>query len=187
MASLSPLIPPPAPRNGRSDGDRRSADRHGRVLVAVRAYERRDPDGSGIQHVQAHQRGAPDGKREWKRAWEHQPNREWRERIVVGESNVENVNHGYGSRSKVSTALGRYQMVLRTLIDAKWKEEITKQWTARARAFGVTTDDDFLVNENAQEAALTDVLRRYEDHSSRTERCSPQAEASRLSMGPRSR
>jgi hypothetical protein len=96
MGAPSPTLPS-APRSG---GDRRSADRHGRVLVAVRAYDRRDPDGSGIQHVQAHQRGAPESKTKWERAWEHHPNREWRERIVGTESEVKDNDHGYRSGSK---------------------------------------------------------------------------------------
>ena len=163
MASLSPLIPPAAPRNGRSDGDRRSADRHGRVLVAVRAYERRDPDGSGIQHVQAHQRGAPDGKREWERAWERHPNREWRERIVGTESEIKDNDHGYRSRPKDgSSARGRYQINEQTLRGAGWKDKTTGEWTERAKFFGVTSEEEFLVNENAQEEALNDVLREYE-------------------------
>jgi hypothetical protein len=71
-------------------------------VVQVQAYERRGPDGNIVQ-VQAHQRGAPPA-----RAWESQPNPEWRSQIARAETKRDGGDFGYGMRGRVgSGALGR--------------------------------------------------------------------------------
>ncbi len=125
------------------------------TVVHVRAYERRGPDGDVIQ-VQAHTRGASP------RAWENQPNPEWRAQIAREESNREGGDFGYGSVGRGSRpALGRYQMKPEGLAGAGWKND-ENQWTARARAAGVASDAAFLANPAAQEAAFNDYLRNNE-------------------------
>lgn len=125
-------------------------------VVHVQAYERRGPDGAVVQ-VQAHQRGAPG------RAWETQPNAEWRTRIAEAERSVQDAgNFGYSARASApNTALGRYQVNRITLQEAGWKDD-RGRWTPRAQAVGIRTDEDFLANPAAQEQAFTDVLASYE-------------------------
>lgn len=125
------------------------------TVVHVRAYERRGPDGDVIQ-VQAHTRGAPP------RAWEDQPNPEWRAQIAREESDRDGGDHGYGLRGRTNPdALGRYQMTPVALRAARWRDS-QNRWSARARAAGVASDADFLANPSAQEAALNDYLRDNE-------------------------
>lgn len=124
------------------------------TVVHVRAYERRGPDGDVIQ-VQAHTRGAPPRPRE------NQPNPEWRAQIAEREVRGIAENFGYGARNPGSSAMGRYQVLNGSLMDARWKDRFG-QWTERATAAGIATDDDFLANPAAQEAAFNDVLRSYE-------------------------
>ena len=47
------------------------------------------------------------------------------------------------------------------LVEAGWMDSLGR-WTEKAAAFGVKTDVDFLERPEAQEAAMTDVLRDYE-------------------------
>lgn len=124
------------------------------TVVHVRAYERRGPDGDVIQ-VQAHTRGASP------RAWENQPNPEWRQMIAEREVRGIAENFGYGARNPGSSAMGRYQVLNAPLQEARWKDG-NGNWTERARAAGINTDEDFLANPAAQEAAFNDVLRDYE-------------------------
>lgn len=127
-------------------------------VVQVQTYERRGPDGNMVQ-VQAHQRGAPPA-----RAWEAQPNPEWRAQIARAETNRDSGDFGYGMAGRPgSTALGRYQVNLATLVEAGWRRESDGSWTQRARNAGVTNNAAFLANPAAQEAAFNDVLRSYED------------------------
>jgi hypothetical protein len=49
------------------------------------------------------------------------------------------------------------------LADAGWRDRLTGNWTARARAAGVASDSDFLASPAAQGAALSDVMRRNEE------------------------
>lgn len=97
------------------------------------------------------------------RAWEGQPNQTWREQIAAEETRRSTGDFGYGARnSGGSSALGRYQLLRDPLIDAGWRDPETGNWTQRAREAGVRNDAEFLANPAAQEAALTDVMRRNE-------------------------
>lgn len=125
-------------------------------VVQVQAYERRGPDGNIVQ-VQAHQRGAPPA-----RAWEAQPNPEWRAGIARNETNRSSGDFGYGMIAPPpDTPLGRYQINKATLREAGWKDA-SGNWTPRAQRAGVRSDAQFLANPAAQEAAFTDVLRSDE-------------------------
>ena len=107
--------------------------------VHVRAYERRGADGK-LHHVQAHTRGAP------VRAWENQPNPDWRAQIARSEINRYDGDFGYGMRGqRATTALGRYQPNRITLQEAGWRDE-RGAWTARAGAHGIRNDAEFLQN-----------------------------------------
>jgi hypothetical protein len=120
------------------------------TVVHVRAYERRGPDGDVIQ-VQAHTRGASP------RPWENQPNPEWRARIAEREVRGIAENFGYGARNPGSSAMGRYQVLSAALQESGWKDS-AGGWTDRARRAGVTSDDDFLANPQAREAAFGDYM-----------------------------
>jgi hypothetical protein len=137
------------------DATGRQIDRSsGHSTVQVRSYARREPDG-GSHTVRAHERRAV------QRAWESQPNAEWRALIAEGESTgSQRLDHGYGLRRPRGRTLGRYQIQEAVLRDAGWIDN-NGAWTARARSFGVSSDSDFLARPEAQEAALTDAIRIY--------------------------
>ena len=98
------------------------------------------------------------------RAWEDQPNQSWRQQIAAEETRRSDGDFGYGMRGQPgSSALGRYQLLRRPLVDAGWRDPATGAWTPRARAVGVSSDADFLANPAAQEAAMNDVMRRNEE------------------------
>lgn len=120
--------------------------------VHVGAYERQGPH--GVIHVAAHERGGGSG-----RAWERKPNAAFRQRIAEAERSAEQINDGYGERHP-GGALGRYQITPITLDQAGWK--IGGTWTDKAREHGVTSDDDFRTNPEAQEAAMSDIMREAE-------------------------
>jgi len=135
--------------------------------VHVGAYERQGPH--GVIHVAAHERGGGSG-----RAWERKPNSAFRQKIAEAERSAEQTNDGYGERHP-GGALGRYQITPITLDQAGWK--IGGTWTDKAREHGVASDDDFLKNPAAQEAAMSDIMREAErqadskglyNHSGRT-------------------
>jgi hypothetical protein len=99
--------------------------------------------------------------RDLRNTWRARSNPRFRERIAEAESSADKPNHGYGERNAASGALGRYQMMPRTLLDIRWKDA-GGGWTDRSRAQGVASDREFLTNPEAQEAAMDDLLRRYE-------------------------
>ncbi|WP_149537649.1 hypothetical protein [Siccirubricoccus phaeus] len=189
MAALSPALRPGfadapfagAPPAGGSGGD---------CVVAVRGYTRirngRPEEVSGYQRSNpdcgneaesevvltrgrartgADQTPARDAARQAPpapaRAWEGQPNQQWREQIAAEETQRTDGDFGYGARNP-SGALGRYQLQPNPLWDARWRDE-HGNWTVRARAAGVSSEAEFLANPAAQEAALTDVMGRNED------------------------
>jgi hypothetical protein len=86
----------------------------------------------------------------------------FRDRIAAAEGSREQ----YAIRNSHSGALGRYQFVPQALQDLGWKDA-NGQWTATAAAQGVTTDEQFLANPAAQEAAMTTYLARTEQQLSR--------------------
>jgi hypothetical protein len=118
--------------------------------VHVRAYQR-VANGQTVQ-VQAYDRSAP---------WRDKPNAGFRDAIARAEGSADKPNHGYGERNASSGALGRYQMQPSTLHGIGWRNA-ENEWTERAHAYGVESDDDFLERPVAQEAALDDLLRQYE-------------------------
>lgn len=132
-----------------------SQDGGGDGVVRVRAYERHGNDGK-VHLVQAHTRAAT------ARAWEAQPNPERRAQIARSETGRDAGDFGYGMRGQAgTTALGRYQLNRITLQEAGWRDA-RGDWTTRAAAMGIRTDDYFLRTPVAQEAALGDALRAYE-------------------------
>lgn len=95
------------------------------------------------------------------RAWEAAPNAEFRQRIAQAERSAEHAQHGYGLRNPTSGALGRYQFLPNSLVDLGWKSA-QGGWTAQAERHGVRSEADFLANPAAQEAAMSQFLRRVE-------------------------
>ncbi len=92
------------------------------------------------------------------RAWESQPNAEFRNRLAAAEGNADKPNYGYGEVNEKAGALGRYQIVpvgLRAagMIDAKGN------WTGK---YGIHSRAAFLADPDAQEKALTDYLQDTE-------------------------
>ncbi len=86
----------------------------------------------------------------------------FRDRIAAAEGSREQ----YAVRNPASGALGRYQFVPTALQDLGWKDA-SGAWTATAAAQGVTSDEQFLANPAAQEAAMTTYLARTEQQLSR--------------------
>jgi hypothetical protein len=73
-------------------------------------------------------------------------------------------NHGYRQYNDAGGgrgAFGRYQLRQKVLIDAGWMDKLGR-WTGKTASFGVTKDMDFLDRPEAQETAMTDVLRVYD-------------------------
>jgi hypothetical protein len=68
---------------------------------------------------------------------------------------------GHSARNPASGALGRYQMLPVALRDIGW-QDANGGWTAAAAGFGVLSEQDFLANPAAQEAAMDAYLRRKE-------------------------
>ena len=135
------------------------ADGH---VVQVRSYSRREQDG-GTHTVRAHDRRAV------ARAWERQPNADWRVEIAREESSGgSRPDHGYGlTRGSGDTrALGRYQLQPTALRDAEWMDK-QGNWTRLANAAGVRTDADFLSNPDIQERALNEVMRKFRERLER--------------------
>ena len=97
------------------------------------------------------------------RAWEGQPNQAWRQQIAAEETRRETGDYGYGMGGQPgSSALGRYQMLRDLLAEAGWKDRTTGAWTAKAADAGVQSNEQFLANPQAQEAALNDAMRANE-------------------------
>jgi hypothetical protein len=122
---------------------------HGTVDVAD--YDRSPPGGGGT---------ADSGGQ----AWERQSNAEFRAAIAKAERSAEHPNHGYRQFNDAGGgvgALGRYQLRMGALIEAGWMDGLGR-WTEKAAGFGVKTSMDFLDRPEAQEAAMTDVLRDYD-------------------------
>lgn len=93
--------------------------------------------------------------------WENRANPQLREAIAEFEQSANKPNDGYGERHKVSGALGRYQIMPDTLDGIQWRNP-DGTWTEKARAHGVASDEEFLRNPKAQEAALDRVMAQYE-------------------------
>lgn len=130
-------------------------------LVHVDAYSRRR--GNRIVAVAEHIRGGGHGETEEpRRAWVGRSNQDFRERIAELERSAEHPDHGYGQKNANSTALGRYQILESSMIDAGWKDRETKMWTSKAKSSGVSSDAAFLANAEAQEIAMADYMRAVE-------------------------
>lgn len=95
------------------------------------------------------------------RPWEGAPNAEFRHRIAQAERSAEHPMHGYGQRNPASGALGRYQFLPSTLFDLGWQDR-HGNWSGLAARHGVASEEDFLANPAAQEAAMGAFLRRVE-------------------------
>lgn len=101
----------------------------------------------------------PGGSSGEKKPWQRYPNPEMRQKLAEMESNADKPNDGYGVARASNSALGRYQLMRVALQDAGWKNA-DGSWSDKAKAAGVQSDGDFLGNPEAQEQALTDVMRR---------------------------
>ena len=122
--------------------------RHGTIDVS--AYDRSSP-GEGA---------AFSGDR----AWERHSSAEFRDAIAKAERSAEHRNHGYRQYNDAGGgggAFGRYQLRQGVLMDAGWMDNLGR-WTGKAASHGVKNDVDFLDHPEAQEAAMTDVLRVYD-------------------------
>ncbi len=92
------------------------------------------------------------------RAWERQPNADFRNRLAIAEGNADKPNFGYGEVRAGNGALGRYQMLpdsLRAIgmIDANGR------WTGK---YGIHSRAELLASPEAQEKALGDFLNETE-------------------------
>ncbi len=86
----------------------------------------------------------------------------FRDRIALAEGSRQQ----YAIRNPSSGALGRYQFLPQALQDLGW-QDASGAWTAAAARHGVSTDEQFLANPQAQEAAMTAYLARAEQQLSR--------------------
>ncbi len=92
------------------------------------------------------------------RAWESQPNADFRNRLATAEGNADKPNFGYGEVNEKGGALGRYQMKAAAL-RAIGMIYAAGNWTGK---YGVHSRAEFLANPEAQEKALTDYLKDTE-------------------------
>lgn len=100
------------------------------------------------------------------RFWTTDVNRNYLEAIAARESGG-NPDHGYGARHP-GGALGRYQMMPDTLVDAKWFDrgkDGALVPTERAAAFGVRSLEDLRRNAPAQEEVMRVISRRNEEQA----------------------
>ncbi|MBE9606386.1 hypothetical protein IAI18_16100 [Acetobacteraceae bacterium H6797] len=84
-----------------------------------------------------------------------------RSRLASAERSDGHPNQGYGLRNAGSGALGRYQLTPIALRDIGW-QDAEGNWTAKAAAKGVQSEESFLASPAAQEAAMGDYLNRVE-------------------------
>ncbi len=121
----------------------------------------------GTIDVSAYDRSSPAAKERptrADRAWERHSNAEFRDAIAKAERSAEHRNHGYRQYNDAGGgggAFGRYQLRRGVLMDAGWMDNLGR-WTGKAASHGVKNDVDFLDHPEAQEAAMTDVLRVYD-------------------------
>ncbi len=128
------------------------AARPQRTTTAVaRAHGPAASTASAALMVQAHRHAAPARRAD-----------AFRDQIAAAEGSREQ----YAVRNPNSGALGRYQFIPQALQDLGWKDA-GGQWTALAATHGVTSDEQFLANPAAQEAAMTTYLARTEMQLSR--------------------
>jgi len=104
----------------------------------------------------------PATPKQWKQAWKDQPNADLRDYIANAEAPGADQMSDYGYTKKGDDAdkpaLGRYQIQESNLIGLGLKSAAGPNgWGASefANKYGIKTDDDFLTNEAAQEAAMT--------------------------------
>ncbi len=88
------------------------------------------------------------------RAWQTQPNAEFRNRLAIAEGNADKPNFGYDEVRRSNGALGRYQMTPAAL-QAAGMIVAAGNWTGK---YGVHSRAEFLADPEAQENALTDFL-----------------------------
>jgi hypothetical protein len=92
------------------------------------------------------------------RAWESQPNAEFRNRLAIAEGNADKPNFGYGEVNEIAGALGRYQIRPNGL-RAAGMIDAAGNWTGK---YGIHSRAEFLADPEAQEKALTDYLQDTE-------------------------
>ena len=95
------------------------------------------------------------------RAWESQPNADFRNRLAIAEKTAQKAASGYGemldradSQGRRHIALGRYQMTP-TALQAAGMIDANGNWTEK---YGIHSRTEFLTDPEAQENALTDYL-----------------------------
>jgi hypothetical protein len=84
--------------------------------------------------------------------------------IAQGERSAEHYNHGYRQYNEGGGgkgAFGRYQLRKGVLVEAGWMDKLGR-WTEKAASNGVKNDVDVLDRPQAQEQAMSDVLRVYD-------------------------
>jgi hypothetical protein len=101
--------------------------------------------------------------------WRDQPNVTFRnfianaERSTTGNADTD----GYGAHNQSGQALGRYQLQKRTALIAIGWMDAKGNWTSEAARHGITSDDDFLKNRDAQELAMNLYLQDNERQMTR--------------------
>jgi hypothetical protein len=106
---------------------------------------------------------------EWQQAWVGQTHQNLREFIANNEQpDVDNdPSYGYANVHSSTDALGRYQLTPLALQDIGLKD-MDGNWTTDTsfyRVYHITSDNDFLQNEQAQEAAMTAFITRLEQET----------------------
>ncbi len=92
------------------------------------------------------------------RAWESQPNAEFRNRLAIAEGNAGRKDFGYGTVNERTGALGRYQ-ISPVGLRAAGMIDGNGHWTGK---YGVHSRAEFLSNPEAQEKTLPDYLHDIE-------------------------
>ncbi|KIL96850.1 hypothetical protein CCC_01716 [Paramagnetospirillum magnetotacticum MS-1] len=134
--------------------------------IHVRSYSR--TINGKVVDVAAHERsGGTGSSSNGSEPWQGKSNQKFREKIAEAERSDVHPGGGYDLRNEDgSSALGRYQILEGSLKDAGWKDS-QGNWTNKARAQGVGSDQDFLDKPDAQEVAFGDVMRRAEEQATR--------------------
>ncbi|MGH6739606.1 MAG: hypothetical protein ACREDY_11360 [Bradyrhizobium sp.] len=124
--------------------------------------ELRDPDGRWARDgmITPVRAGKPARSRPAaaSRAWERQPNADFRNRLAIAEGNADKPNFGYREVRASNGALGRYQ-ILPDSLRAIGITDANGRWTGK---YGVHSRTQFLANPEAQEKALGDFLNETE-------------------------
>lgn len=99
------------------------------------------------------------------KSWETAPNSVFRDEIARAERSRDKPNHGYLEYNSLGPQpRGRYQLTRQALVDSGWLDH-DGTWTLKARRHGVHRLEDFLTKPDAQEASMSDAMRRNEEQA----------------------